>query len=101
MSSGEPSRGAIVISADERAVLSAVLPNYGNRTFGIAARVKRTTAFAYRVLRKMERLGLVARNERYTYVNDIYWDRTSAGDEVVEGRRASPESSTLPGVVEG
>jgi len=55
----------------ERACLDAV--GIGNRTWKIASRVMRPTNMVRRLLRRLEGRGLVARDPRYTYPNDIYW----------------------------
>jgi hypothetical protein len=89
-----PSPCASRSEADEQRVLAAILPEYGNRTWGIAARVNRPTDAVYRILRRLEQRGLVARHPRYSYVNDIYWVRTDEVKPAEHGTAREPNSST-------
>lgn len=45
----------------------------GNRTFRIAARVSMPTAHVRAALRRLERDGIVYRDEYLSAVNDTYW----------------------------
>jgi len=63
----------------ERECLRIMLSTQAARSWQLAKKMRCPTDRARRILLGMERKAIVSRHERYTAVNDIYWEPTPAG----------------------